>query len=102
MDILAILYTLRTYRVHGTDPQELQPGQTTNKSGKTYGRFDNEDLRDREFRSVTEDIHPDVEAQGGEDLIQKEGNPFRQYGGGEVDDDADPRGDAGLPSRYPP
>ena len=93
LDLLAILYMLRTYRVHGNnEAREHQPGQTT-VSGKTYGRFENDALKNKELPGVAED--PAIMAHDSD--LEKGGNPFGNY-----DDDADPRGDAGLPSRYPP
>ena len=96
LDVLAILYILRTYRVHNhNEAREHQPDQMV-KSGKTYGRFENEDLKNKEMGGVVDD-QPAIMAH--DEDIEKGGNPFGDYDG---DDDADPRGDAGLPSRYPP
>ncbi|XP_072038372.1 uncharacterized protein [Amphiura filiformis] len=96
LDVLAILYILRTYRVLShNEAREHQPDQTI-KSGKTYGRFENDDLKSKEMPGVAED-QPAIMAH--DEDIEKGGNPFGGYGN---DDDADPRGDAGLPSRYPP
>nr|XP_054774057.1 uncharacterized protein LOC129282154 [Lytechinus pictus] len=107
LDILAIIYIIRTYRISPEDHDPEADSGSTRIGSRTYGRFHNEDAQ-RGMSSPS--VAGSEESGPPRTLDGPQYEAEARYPGGNVpnpfqeepkDEDVAPEGDAGL-SRYPP